>query len=173
MSTKTIIANLNNIKKAIPSMNASIIRECLKQIFEYARLYLLASENNPTGTWGVYLEDESKWEIKVNESCTLGRLTCLDQIATYVEFGIGYAGEVNPHPMANKMDEPYEYDANNHKEKGWTYYDDFYNVYIHTEGYEAHSFLYEAVIKFQDNRDWEWISKKIIDETMRRVIKND
>ena len=59
--------------------------------------------------------------------------------ACYVEFGTGIIGAKSPHPTM-----PWEYDVNNHGEKGWYYYDTKKGRIRFTKGMPSRPFMYET-----------------------------
>lgn len=68
------------------------------------------------------------------------------QEATYAEFGTGMIGEGTPHPL---NDLGWEYDVNQHGEKGWRYIGQGGKL-VHTKGYPSFSTYYYA---YEDTKD--------------------
>lgn len=60
--------------------------------------------------------------------------------AVFVEFGTGVVGAGSPHP------DPvgWQYDANNHGEKGWMYFNDNDQKWHWTKGMESRPFMYNT-----------------------------
>jgi HK97 gp10 family phage protein len=60
--------------------------------------------------------------------------------AIYVEFGTGVVGKQSPHPNPNG----WQYDVNNHGDKGWVYYDDENDKFRWTKGFKSRPFMYNT-----------------------------
>lgn len=60
--------------------------------------------------------------------------------AAYVEFGTGVVGKSSPHPNP----QGWQYDANNHGDSGWVYYDEDGGGYRWTKGYKSRPFMYNT-----------------------------
>ncbi len=57
--------------------------------------------------------------------------------AAFVCFGTGIKGEQSPHPTM-----PWEYDVNEHGEKGWVYYDEKQGRFRWTKGMPSRPYMY-------------------------------
>lgn len=60
--------------------------------------------------------------------------------AIYVEFGTGVVGGASPHPAPNG----WQYDKNNHGDKGWVYYDEDAMDWKWTKGFKSRPFMYNT-----------------------------
>ena len=60
--------------------------------------------------------------------------------AAYVEFGTGVVGSQSPHPVPQS----WQYDVNNHGNKGWVYYDDYSGEFRWTKGFKSRPFMYNT-----------------------------
>lgn len=60
--------------------------------------------------------------------------------AVYVEFGTGVVGSQSPHPNPDG----WQYDSNNHGDKGWVYYDDKLDRFKWTKGFKSRPFMYNT-----------------------------
>ena len=60
--------------------------------------------------------------------------------AAFVEFGTGVVGKSSPHPNP----QGWQYDANNHGDSGWVYYDDDSGEYRWTKGFRSRPFMYNT-----------------------------
>lgn len=60
--------------------------------------------------------------------------------AVYVEFGTGVVGSQSSHPHPNG----YQYDINNHGDKGWVYYDKNLDKFKWTKGFKSRPFMYNT-----------------------------
>ena len=60
--------------------------------------------------------------------------------AVYVEFGTGVVGKQSPHPNP----QGWQYDANDHGDKGWVYYDDDSGKFRWTKGFKSRPFMYNT-----------------------------
>ena len=60
--------------------------------------------------------------------------------AVYVEFGTGVVGSQSPHPIPNG----WQYDKNNHGDKGWVYYDEKQDKFKWTKGFKSRPFMYNT-----------------------------
>lgn len=60
--------------------------------------------------------------------------------AAYVEFGTGVVGSQSPHPDP----QDWQYDVNNHGDKGWVYYDDYSGKFRWTKGFKSRPFMYNT-----------------------------
>lgn len=60
--------------------------------------------------------------------------------AAFVEFGTGVVGKSSPHPNP----QGWQYDANNHGDSGWVYYDDDSGEYRWTKGFKSRPFMYNT-----------------------------
>ena len=61
--------------------------------------------------------------------------------AVFVEFGTGIVGQTSPHPDPKD----WQYDINNHGEKGWWYFNDRDQKWHWTKGIESRPFMYNTV----------------------------
>ena len=57
--------------------------------------------------------------------------------AAFVEFGTGVVGAGSPHPTL-----PWQYDVNEHGEKGWVYYDEKQGRFRWTKGMPSRPYMY-------------------------------
>lgn len=57
--------------------------------------------------------------------------------AAFVEFGTGVVGAGSPHPTM-----PWQYDVNDHGEKGWVYYDEKQGRFRWTKGMPSRPYMY-------------------------------
>jgi phage gpG-like protein len=55
----------------------------------------------------------------------------------FVEFGTGVVGAASPHPTL-----PWQYDVNDHGEKGWVYYDEKQGRFRWTKGMPSRPYMY-------------------------------
>lgn len=60
--------------------------------------------------------------------------------AAYVEFGTGVVGSQSPHPEP----QGWQYDVNQHGDKGWVYYDDYSGEFRWTKGFKSRPFMYNT-----------------------------
>ena len=60
--------------------------------------------------------------------------------AAYVEFGTGVVGSQSPHPNP----QGWQYDVNQHGDKGWVYYDDENGQFRWTKGFKSRPFMYNT-----------------------------
>ena len=60
--------------------------------------------------------------------------------AVYVEFGTGVVGSQSPHPNPDG----WQYDSNNHGDKGWVYYDKKLDRFKWTKGFQSRPFMYNT-----------------------------
>jgi hypothetical protein len=60
--------------------------------------------------------------------------------AVYVEFGTGVVGKGSPHPDP----QGYQYDVNNHGDKGWVYFDEDSGKFRWTKGFKSRPFMYNT-----------------------------
>lgn len=60
--------------------------------------------------------------------------------AAYVEFGTGVVGRASAHPNPGS----WQYDVNNHGDKGWVYYDDETDKFRWTKGFRSRPFMYNT-----------------------------
>lgn len=60
--------------------------------------------------------------------------------AIYVEFGTGVVGSQSPHPDP----QGWQYDVNNHGDKGWVYYDEKAMKWRWTKGFKSRPFMYNT-----------------------------
>jgi len=65
--------------------------------------------------------------------------------ASFVEFGTGIVGENNPHPTM-----PWEYDINEHGEKGWVYYDEKQGRFRWTKGMPSRPYMYNTARQLEE-----------------------
>ena len=103
------------------------------------------------------LSDSITWEY--DPDTKTGRIKVGSDYAIFVEYGTGIVGASNPHP------EPapgWAYDANEHGESGWTYFDEKQNRYRWTKGQPTSAFVY---------RTKEYM-KSIAGETLRVNMSN-
>lgn len=60
--------------------------------------------------------------------------------AAYVEFGTGVVGSRSAHPNP----QGWQYDANQHGDEGWVYYDDESGQFRWTKGFKSRPFMYNT-----------------------------
>ena len=60
--------------------------------------------------------------------------------AVFVEFGTGIVGKGSPHPDP----QGWQYDVNNHGDKGWVYFDDVRGKFRWTKGFRSRPFMYNT-----------------------------
>ena len=78
--------------------------------------------------------------------------------AAYVEFGTGVVGSQSPHPNP----QGWQYDLNNHGEKGWVYYDEDGGKFRWTKGFKSRPFMHNTA------RDLEKNCERIVREVFGR-----
>jgi hypothetical protein len=67
--------------------------------------------------------------------------------AKFVEFGTGVIGQNNPHKEADNVG--WDYDINDHGEKGWVYYNKKTGRFFWTKGEEPSAFLYKTFLMLE------------------------
>ncbi|MGX8835321.1 hypothetical protein ACWG0P_14060 [Amedibacillus sp. YH-ame6] len=102
-----------------------------------------ANENiaNTTGNseWYVLTHQlENSWVTNIAK----GTLVNICRYAGFIEYGTGIVG-AGTHPDSGS----YQYDSNGHGEQGWFFFGDDGELHW-TQGMEAHSFLYNAIIDY-------------------------
>ena len=75
--------------------------------------------------------------------------------AAYVEFGTGVVGSQSPHPDP----QDWQYDVNNHGDKGWVYYDDYSGKFRWTKGFKSRPFMYNTARQLE--RDCKKIAEEV------------
>ena len=65
--------------------------------------------------------------------------------AAYVEFGTGVVGSRAPHPDPQN----WQYDVNQHGDKGWVYYDDENGQFRWTKGFKSRPFMYNTAMQLE------------------------
>ena len=113
------------------------IRDAIKQVRQYQdsvewKTQLLVAK---LAEIGVGLAQRN---IQAYDAVFSGEL--LSPWAAFVEFGTGYWGNMQSHPLANEKG--WKYDVNDHGEKGWFYYKD--GGWHWTNGMPARPFMLET-----------------------------
>ena len=67
--------------------------------------------------------------------------------AAYVEFGTGVVGSQSPHPNP----QGWQYDVNNHGDKGWVYYDEDGGKFRWTKGFKSRPFMHNTARDLEKN----------------------
>ena len=166
-SVDNAIKQLTNIRKSIKMINEDFIIESLEWVMEKAKKYHELRTYNFPNTANI----NNDWKIKkvFGKKNEMGyKLINNNELVAYVEFGTGIVGEMQPHKQANNVN--YEYDMNNHKLDGWTFYNDEFNLYfIDFIGYEGQSFLYDAFWDYFYKDKWKEIYQKNYDKYMKYI----
>lgn len=75
--------------------------------------------------------------------------------AAYVEFGTGVVGSRSPHPNP----QGWQYDINQHGDKGWVYHDDESGEFRWTKGFKSRPFMYNTARQLE--KECKKIAKEV------------
>lgn len=177
-SIKSAIKQLNSVKKTIQKQAfPELLRSCCHTIIAYANLNLMS----------MGYEQELVNEIKAGWQPirTIGNEVAIVQNhgrAYLVEFGVGFAGQIERHKKANSAGYKYNIPTEHKNKYGeWTFKikdgraldlivnedttikwtDKRGRKVVHTFGNKGAMFLYRAVQQFVANRDAEMLWKRI------------
>lgn len=142
-SINNAISRMRKLEKRIYEVQRRFIIRSLEWIRDRAnellreRVYNFPNTANIKDGWKIEQLSKDDWRL-VNEN----------PLAGYVEFGVGLTGELSPHKSAGEVN--YQYDVNNHGEKGWNWYNEDIGVGMKGfTGYKGKSFLYDAFFEYQ------------------------
>src|SRR5690554_1138589 len=165
LSTKEInqaIKELDAVKRNVNQKAKDLVRKLTDRGVEIAKVKIQEMD-------AVYLgELLGSIEGYFSESSGIGIIhTGNAWHAIFVEFGTGIVGENNPHPLATEHG--WDYDVNNHGEKGWFYPTDDPNLAVTTtddgqmlgwtRGMAHRPFMYETQKQLEE--ECERIAKEV------------
>lgn len=182
-SINETIQKLKDLKRNLKKMNKDFLDESVKWIVENANSNLTTRATNFKGTTDI----KNCWEIEYKgDNYVIIKNT--SDYAAIVEFGIGMTGKLNPHVKAH--DVKYEYDVNNHGNKGWTFIRDLNDLkfgqsknismqeaiennsrflILHNyTGYEGKSYFYDAIFDYIE----KGVFKRIYKNVYKRYFKD-
>ena len=144
MAKTTIRFKLDEIDKAIREVKAfkkiflekcnRLVQALTEEGAEIARLEVRRLDAFYTG------ELLNSIEGYFSSKSNVGIIRADAYYAVYVEFGTGVVGKQSPHPNP----QGWQYDVNNHGDKGWVYYDDESGEFRWTKGVESRPFMYNT-----------------------------
>lgn len=143
-------------KKVIKfSLDEKSIDRAIQELKEYKKLFQLKC-NLLVKTLTEYGVEIAKMEVKKLDaiytgelqnsiegffpSTNVGIIRAGATYGVYVEFGTGVVGKNSPHPDP----QGYQYDVNNHGDKGWVYYDEDSGTFKWTRGFRSRPFMYNT-----------------------------
>ncbi len=140
------VEGLQKASEIVKHIRESTIRVKRKLLQAYAdymlnqmKLYAPEDTGNLKSSFNKELIDSNIIEVYADEA--------IAEYAKYVEFGTGIVGSGNPHTEASKVN--WQYDYNNHGEKGWYYM--IGNEVHWTKGQTAKEFMYKAYQDLEKN----------------------
>lgn len=172
-SAKNAIEQLQKVQKSLNAINAEFIRLSVEW------LKGKASENIARN----YPDFANDFETIVAEN--LGILRTTEEQMSYIEFGTGIVGKQSPHELAEEQG--WQYDVNQHGEKGWVFYHltdskldvkesniiqriraDHTGLWekIRTKGVEPERFMFNAFVDFYVKGEF----KEIYKNALRNVL---
>lgn len=151
---------LKMIKKDISEIDDVFIERSLTWIRDKADENLKNSVGGFEGTANV----SAYWEITQVES-KKWKLTNTNPYGAYIEFGVGEVAKNKPHTKAKDSD--YQYDVNEHGDKGWTWSREDLGITMYGfRGYEGKSFLYDAFFEYKTDKVYIEIYKELLSEKL-------
>ena len=143
-------------KKVIKfSLDEKSIDRAIQELNEYKKLFQFKC-NLLVKTLTEYGVEIAKMEVKKLDavytgelhnsiegffpSSNVGIIRAGATYAVYVEFGTGVVGKGSPHPDP----QGYQYDVNNHGDKGWVYFDEDSGKFRWTKGFKSRPFMYNT-----------------------------
>lgn len=156
-SINNAIQRMRKLEKRIYEMQRRFIIRSLEWIRDRAnellsqRVYSFPNTANVKDGWKINQISKDLWQL-VNEN----------PLAGYIEFGVGLKGQLSQHKAASDVN--YQYDVNNHGEKGWNWYNEDLGVGMRGfTGYEGKSFLYDAFFEYQ----FEDINEMLLEQLLK------
>ena len=143
--------NLNT--KHTMRLSLSSINEYKQMLEEYKKKLPQIAENIVRRVSEVGLQDNHKstelLPVKNEGGVVSGGIKTTDEIDTYREFGTGIVGSQNPHIAEYLAEVGWEYDVNEHGEKGWRYPKGD-GTYGWTKGIPASKKFYNAMKRMEE-----------------------
>ena len=109
------------------------------------------------------LKSTVKKETKIEGKKVIGGYKTTDVIDTFKEYGTGIIGASNPHLSEALKKNDWEYDMNNHGEKGWKYPKGD-GTYGWTKGIPARKKFYQSCKRVEENFE------KIANEEFEKIL---
>lgn len=160
-SINELIKNLKDYQKELENSKKYILEALAEYTQQRVKYYI----SETVGKGGYVPTNSLKDSILISKIVgDLVRVYTNLAYAKYVEFGTGVVAKGNPHPTSNEFG--WNYDVNEHGEKGWVYKASDGNFYW-TQGEEAHQFMYRAWLDLKAN--YIDITKQVLKE--RGIIK--
>lgn len=157
-SVNNAISRMRKLEKRIYEVQKRFIIRSLEWIRDRANELLKERVYNFPNTANI----KDGWRIE-QISKDLWQLVNVNPLAGYVEFGVGLIGELSPHKSAGEVN--YQYDVNNHGEKGWSWYNEDIGVGMKGfTGYKGKSFLYDAFFEYQYEDVNEFLLESLLKE---------
>lgn len=128
------IREVKEYKRRFLSKCEDLVKELAAQGAEIARVQVTQLDAIDTGDLLNSIGDF------FNAKTGVGIIRADTPYAIYVEFGTGVVGSHSPHPDP----QGYQYDKNNHGDKGWVYYDDKAQKWRWTKGFKSRPFMYNT-----------------------------
>lgn len=156
-SVNNAIDRMRKLEKRIYEVQKRFIKKSLEWIRDRAnellkeRVYNFPDTANVKDGWKIIQISKDEWQL-VNEN----------PLAGYIEFGVGLKGQLSPHKSSSEVN--YQYDINNHGEKGWNWYNENLGLFMKGfTGYEGKSFLYDAFFEYQ----YEDINEILLEQLLK------
>lgn len=83
-----------------------------------------------------------------DKNTNIGRVWTDDVVIMFNEFGTGVVGKNNSHDWSKEFD--WQYDVNNHGDKGWLFYNEEEGFGGRTKGLEVRRMFYNALVDMED-----------------------
>lgn len=135
-SIEDAIREVKEYKRKLNDRVKALIRELVDKGVEIAKAQVRELGAVYTG------ELEESITGFFDEETGLGIIRTDCPYAIYVEFGTGVVGERNPHP---EPIEGWQYDVNEHGDKGWWYFNERDQKWHWTKGMVSRPFMYNTL----------------------------
>lgn len=130
---------VEKIHKSTIRVKGRLLQAYADYMLKQMRHYAPEDTGNLKSSFNKELIDSNIIEVFADEA--------IAEYAKYVEFGTGIVGSKRPHPEAPDIN--WQYDYNNHGEKGWYYM--IGDERHWTKGQKAKSFMYKAYQDLEKN----------------------
>lgn len=165
---KKVLLNLTNIKNALKKdIDRRFIELSLKWISNRANELLDSDLTYAPHTFGTNIRE---WDIIINNN--VGRLENRYENSASVEFGIGPVGKEQP--QLHAQESSWQYDIGNRlkinsENDGWNFYDQNGKFWYNFRGYKGKSFLYDALMEYNQKEMWKILYEQAFDEIVGSI----
>ena len=147
LTTRSIQDAIDEIKQYKKELN-DIVKLLIKELVDKGVEIAKAQVRDLGAVYTGELEESITGYF--NEELGVGIIRTDCPYAVYVEFGTGIVGENNPHP---EPIEGWQYDINQHGEKGWWYFNERDQKWHWTKGMKSRPFMYNTLLLLREEAE--------------------